>query len=374
MRMARGCGTLLWRFMVIFSFIVNFVLVLVLVGAGLFIFQIKNEIAQPLVQGLHSTAVGLDEATIDWTIPVRDTLIIDELLVPINADTITSEVTQIGDAPVGNIIPGETVVTLTRPVPISITGAFIDAGNLQLTNATVNITLPEGTRLPVALDLEVALREAEIPVDLDVRAIIPLRDTQLHDPFETLGLLFEPLAIGLHNLPNNFGEGGDFLGQILGGEPIPEMLLATDGSGFNPDPYDPWPGYTRTAGVGYDLFGIPFPDGNPVYDTGLIVPGGIPALDAQIPRRSEFYEDDLSPAERNAQQVEDLSENPEIPADTWDGSMEANYEVIEDAPPPPQPTEPDTTTDLGAQAAPAVGGSDASAEEGGGILPTPSSP
>ncbi len=359
---------LIWRFMVIFSFIVNFVLVLVLVGAGLFIFQIKNEIAQPLIQGLHSTAVGLDEATIDWTIPVDAQLPIS-LNVPINAGTISSQVTQIGDTPVQNIIPGETVVTLTRPVPISITGAFIDAGNLQLTNATVNITLPEGTRLPVALDLAVQL-DTEIPVELDVRAIIPLRDTQLHDPFETLALLFEPLAIGLHNLPNNFGEGGDFVGQILGGEPIPDLLLATDGSGFNSAPYDPWPGFTQTAGVGYTLFDVPFPPGNPIYDTGIVVPGGIPGLDAALPRRSEYY-DGTTPEEINEERTAELEQNTAIPADTWNGAMEENYDVAE--PVPVGGSTDGTTTTLESQS---VNGDEQppTDEHEDVILPTPTSP
>ena len=58
----------------IFSFIVNIILVCVLLVLGLLIFQIKNNIADPLVGGLHGSFVGLDEATIDWTIPVRDTI------------------------------------------------------------------------------------------------------------------------------------------------------------------------------------------------------------------------------------------------------------------------------------------------------------
>jgi hypothetical protein len=142
MRALRGIGKFIWRFMVVFSFIVNLVLVVVLIAAGIFIFEIKNNVADPLVQGLHSTAMGLDQATIDWTIPVRDTLGID-LQVPINANTITSQVTEINGEAV-EPIAGETVVTLTRPVPIVITGAFINSNDLTLRNATVNITLPPG--------------------------------------------------------------------------------------------------------------------------------------------------------------------------------------------------------------------------------------
>ena len=59
MRLLRGIGKWFWRFMVIFSFIVNFVLIVILLLAGLFIFQIKDQVADPLIGGLHSTAVGL---------------------------------------------------------------------------------------------------------------------------------------------------------------------------------------------------------------------------------------------------------------------------------------------------------------------------
>ncbi|HRF93941.1 MAG TPA: hypothetical protein PLZ51_02040, partial [Aggregatilineales bacterium] len=78
--MLRAIGLFIWRFMVIFSFIVNIILVLVLVVAGLFIFHIKAQVAQPLVAGLHSSFVGLDNATIDWTIPVRDTIILNTVI------------------------------------------------------------------------------------------------------------------------------------------------------------------------------------------------------------------------------------------------------------------------------------------------------
>jgi hypothetical protein len=326
MRILRGIGRWLWRFMIIFSFIVNFILVLVLLLAGLFIFEIKNQVADPLIGGLHSTAVGLDEATIDWVIPVRDNLGI-ALVVPINENTITSEVREINGQPVVPIT-GETIVTLTRDVPITITNALIQSNDLTLRNATVNITLPANTQLPVALNLEVGL-EAEIPVSLDVRAVIPLQQTQLHDPIQQLALLFEPLAIGLYNLPNDFNQAGDFVGQIWNGAPLDTLLLAEDGTGFNPEAYDAWTGFSSTAGYNYPLFTEQYPPQLLPLQTGIVVPGGIPALDALLPRRAELYANDNTPQDVNAQAVENLQTDPNINPATYNGDFSNYYDNIQ---------------------------------------------
>ena len=46
MRALKTIGKYLWRFMIIFSFIVNIILVMVLLVLGLTIFDIKKNIAQ----------------------------------------------------------------------------------------------------------------------------------------------------------------------------------------------------------------------------------------------------------------------------------------------------------------------------------------
>jgi hypothetical protein len=265
-------GKWIWRFMIVFSFLVNIILVLVLLLLGLLIFDIKNNVAGPLVTGLHSSFVGLDQATIDWTIPVREDLPIN-LNVPINASTITSQVTTIGGVPVVPIA-GETVVRLTRDVPIQIRGAYITNGGTTVENATVNISLPAGTELPVALDLAINL-STTIPVDLDVRAVIPLEGTQLHDVANNLRLLFEPLARGLENLPNDFGGAAQMVGDALGGRP-PNLLAESQYS------QNPWPGFSQTAGLNYTLADEPWPLANQPVETGIVSVGGIPALDEQL--------------------------------------------------------------------------------------------
>lgn len=329
-------GKFIWRFMVIFSFIVNIVLVLVLVALGLLIFDIKNNIAGPLVTGLHSSFVGLDAATIDWTIPVRDTIPVS-LNVPINANTITSQVTSVGGVPVVPIA-GETVVRLTRDVPIVINGANITSGGLSLTGARVSISLPAGTELPVALDLAVGL-DTTIPVALDVRAVIPLEGTQLHDVAENLRLLFEPLARGLENLPNDFGGAAQMVGDVLSGNP-PNLLAENDYSRY------PWPGFSRTAGLNYTLIDQPVPLPNQPLETGMVPIGGIPALDAQI--RPEVWEAG-GPEEVNARaqmQMRSIGVSAEYyaapPLEVTDETTGATV----DQPTTPQPTTGQTFVDV----------------------------
>jgi hypothetical protein len=358
----RTIGTLLWRFMVIFSFIVNIVLVIVLLLAGLFIFEIKNQVADPLIGGLHSTAAGLGDATIDWVIPVRDTIPV-VLDIPLQTDT---------------------TVVLTSDVPLTVT-ALIDlppilGAVMNDVPATVQLTLPQGLVLPVALDLNVPVNQ-DLDISLDVRAVIPLRETQLIDPINQLGLLFEPLSIGLWNLPDDFSEAGDFAGQILGGDKSLEaLLLSTDGSGFNPDPYDPWTGYSRTAGLNYPLFTETYPLDAQAVDTGIVVNGGIPALDALLPERQAIYASDGNPQTANAQALQNLQSDPNINPATYNGSMAEYYNNVQSS----LPAEGQAPVDNGSQSnvvtpvestpVPATGGQTDSTNTnnaGSGIIPTP---
>lgn len=349
-------GKLIWRFMVIFSFIVNIILLLVLLGLGLLIFDIKNNIATPLITGLHSSFVGLDQATIDWTIPVGFSLPLN-LPVPINANTITSQVTQIGGVPVSPIA-GETVVRLTRDVPIQITGANIVAPGLTLSGATVNISLPAGTELPVALDLAIRV-VSEVPISTDVRAVIPLSQTQLHDVAENLRLLFEPLARIMTNLPDDFGGAAQMVSNLLAGQQ--QNLLVENAYTDNP-----WPGFSRTAGFGYSLFGVPVPASSRPIDTGIVPIGGIPALDAQLPDRSHLYQNGSTPEQVNREAVEQINSRTVIAPAFYNGAVSQVYlgaqnptndsQALPPAPTDEQQTAPPPGGDLGILATPQPGG------------------
>ncbi len=329
MGLLRGIGKGLWRFMVIFSFIVNLILVIVLLALGVLIFEIKNQVAQPLVNGLHSSFVGLDQATIDWTIPVRDTIQV-QLDIPLETDT---------------------VVVLTEPVPLQV-DALIDLPGINAynVNAIVDLELPQGLALPVALDLDVAV-DQPLPIELDVRAVIPLQETQLHDVADNLRLLFEPLARGLVNLPSDFGEAGQMVGDALRGNP-PNLLSDEPEYVQNP-----WPGYSITAGVGYELYDEPVPDENRPIETGIVPTGGIPALDEQL--RPEIYNAG-GPVDVNIQAKANLAAG-NIPNESYDGSIGG---VIADAIKNTPPLE---------EAGNATGGPETPPGTGGdlGIIPTP---
>ncbi|MBI1277276.1 MAG: hypothetical protein GC179_04020 [Anaerolineaceae bacterium] len=295
MRALKAIGKYFWRFMIVFSFIVNIILVVVLLVLGLTIFDIKKNIAQPLIEGLHSSFVGLNNATIDWTIPVHDTIHVDraqaqlDTSIPIN-------------------VP-ETVVTLTQPVPLTVSANIVAPG-LTVTGASVNLTLPAGTRLPVSLGFDLPVQQAatvslDVPVDLNVRAVIPLNQTQIHDPVENLRLLFEPLVRALGNLPDNFDQVGPFASQLLSGN-APNLMAET------PYSQHPWPGYSTTAGTNYTLSTAPIPNDNLPTNTGIVPIGGIPLLDALI--RPELYQNGSTPASMNTQTVTNLQNAGVVPA------------------------------------------------------------
>jgi hypothetical protein len=267
----RGLGKWFWRFMVIYSFIVSIVLVIVLAVLLLLIFDIKRNIAQPLVGGLHSSFIGLNEATIDWTIPVRGEIPLD-LNIPLQT---------------------QTIVTLSQDVPLTLEARITFNGELVPT--TVFLSLPAGTELDVFLDLIVPV-QTTVPVSLDVRAVIPLQATQLHDVATNLRLLFEPLAVGLYNLPEDFGEAIDLAGDVLAGDA--DLL---DGPRGNAYLAQAWPGFSTAAGYGYDDLMAESVGLNQPVTTGIVPIGGIPALDQQLEERQYIYQAAQSPQEFNAQ-------------------------------------------------------------------------
>lgn len=248
MQRAKNFWNAFKNFAIIFSFIVNFTLILVILFLLVLIWQIKTGIAEPLIDGLHTSFVGLDKATIDRVIPVRDELDIAFTL-PLQQST---------------------TVVLTEAVPLQV-NALIDLPGINAynVNAAVNLQLPAGLRLPVALDLEVPVNQT-IPVSLDVRAIIPIEETQLHDPIENLRRTLQPFVNALDRLPNNEEEGREFLGElangVLGRGPMPDVLTPTERG------LEAWPGYSITAGEGY-VWPEDTPS-QPGQSTG-IVPGGL---------------------------------------------------------------------------------------------------
>jgi hypothetical protein len=288
MKVLKAVGTILKNFFIVFSFIVNIILVAVILVLAATLFDIKNNIVTPLITGLHSSFVGLDEATIDWTIPVRDSIPV-VLDIPLQTNT---------------------VVTLTDNVPLFVQAAITLPGGGGNLSATVNLTLPQGLELPVALDLNVPVNQ-ELPVALDVRAVIPVSETQLHDPIDNLRLTFEPIVRALYNLPNNYADAVSMASAWLSAQGV--NLLAE-----NAYSVDPWPGFNETAGLNYPFGNEPLPIANQPLVTGIVPVGGIPALDQQL--RPDLYANGGSPQAANAAAQAQMNAVG-IPAHVYDGSF-----------------------------------------------------
>lgn len=186
-------------FAIIFSFIMNFVLLLVLLIVGGLIIPIVNDIVEPIVGGLNDSFVDMSEATIEQEITIDTTM------------------------PISFTLPleQETIVTLTEPVPMSVSAQFTLPGGGGSINGQVNLTLPDGLELPVFIDTDVAV-DQEIPVQMTVPVEIPLAETELGGPFFTLRALFEPLNELLTNLPSSNEElTTRVTDEVLGRTPTP---------------------------------------------------------------------------------------------------------------------------------------------------------
>jgi hypothetical protein len=209
---------------IIFSFVVNLVLVIVVVLLLAFIFQIKRDVLDPLVGGLHENFIGLDEAIIEYPIKVSDAI-------PVKFDVAVDD-TMLIDF----MLPlnQTTDVVLQAPVPLQANASFNLPGGGGTINGTVSLNLPPGLVLPVSLNMDVPVNQIipvnlnvpvdeMVPVNLIVDARIPLNQTQLHTPFFRLRMLLEPYAALLQNLPDSWG---DFIGWVGGGG-LSTDLMAT---------------------------------------------------------------------------------------------------------------------------------------------------
>jgi hypothetical protein len=167
-------------FAIIFSFVVNFILVIVLLIAGPLILPIVSDIAVPIVDDLDRSFVEMGDAQIVRTIQVDDQLGISFTL-PLEDQT--------------NVVLAEDV-RLLRPATV------LFPGNASVIFGQVDLVLPAGTILPVHLQLDVPVSQT-VPVKLAVQVEIPLEETDLGTPFERLEARFGPLNQLLTSLPSS---------------------------------------------------------------------------------------------------------------------------------------------------------------------------
>jgi len=171
------------NFAIIFSFIVNFVLILVLLFSPGPIFTIKAQVAEPLLVDLDSAFAALGETNIQTTINIEDTMpVVFTLPLAQNTD-----------------------VVLTEAVPLKAPATFSLPGGGGEINGDVHLDLPVGMALPVNLNMRVPV-STTIPVIMEVEVNIPLAEAGMGPAIDQLRMVFSPITGFLQSLPNSVQE------------------------------------------------------------------------------------------------------------------------------------------------------------------------
>lgn len=176
------------NFALVFSFLVNLLLVIVILLLLPLVLPFLNEGVKPLVSGLNTSFEEMNQASIKRTIRVDDSVPIDFVL-PLNAQT---NVTLTQQVPL-------------REIPATFNLTYMTLGNGGVIEGTVSLDLPSGLSMPVNINMDVPV-DNEIPVNLAVDVDIPLRETELQQPFNRLQNIFGPLSEQLDKLPDSYEE------------------------------------------------------------------------------------------------------------------------------------------------------------------------
>ena len=175
----RHFGAAFKNFAIIFSFIVNIILVLVLLISPFPALVIVNGFVEPLLGDLDNAFAALGDTKIETNVDLQQPLDI-QFDLPLEQDT--------------NVV-------LTEPVPLQANATFFLPGGGGAINGTVSLSLPEGMELPVSLSLLVPV-ETTIPVTMDVPVEIQLDEAGMGPAIEQLRGVFEPLNEMLDQLPD----------------------------------------------------------------------------------------------------------------------------------------------------------------------------
>lgn len=194
---------------IVFSFTVNFILVLALLLVGMptlrLALALNAGLAQPILRDLDAAFVQLGQSTIDTTIPIDEPIAIQFHLpldqeLPINFPL---------------SIDQDTVVTLRQPVPLyHLPAQFTLPSGGGVINGSVSLSLPAGVRLPIHLSMVVPVSQTipvqltvpvseTVPVQMDVPVAIPLGKAGLDPAVQELRSVFWPLQSQLEELPDD---------------------------------------------------------------------------------------------------------------------------------------------------------------------------
>ncbi|MDD2922094.1 MAG: hypothetical protein PHQ36_07385 [Anaerolineales bacterium] len=167
-------GPVFWTFASVLSLSVNVILVVIL----LFVFNALRKahltdvtaLGPNLLGGLYTNFEKMDAAHITTNIPVETTI-------PVKFDLQLNQRTE---------------VELSQNVTITNAFVTVNTGGLNINRAAATVTLPQGTILPIILNLTVPV-DTTVQVALNVAVDIPLEQTQLHEPFVGLREVVAPL-------------------------------------------------------------------------------------------------------------------------------------------------------------------------------------
>jgi hypothetical protein len=169
-------GPIFWTIASVISLLVNIGTVVALIWVVQLLGGTKATLAfaqgqaNGLLGGLYNNFVKMDAASIKTTIHV-------EKEIPVQFSLNVS---------------GPTDVTLSRDVVITGALVTVNTGGLNINRARADIVLPAGTVLPITIQNLVVPVDQKVLAVLDVPVNIPLRDTELHDPFVGLQKVVEP--------------------------------------------------------------------------------------------------------------------------------------------------------------------------------------
>jgi hypothetical protein len=181
-------GPPFWTIASVLSLTINVILIIVLL---VFWLNLRNlninigsvmDIGSGLLGGLYTNFEKMDRAHITTTIPVETTI-------PVKFDLQLNQ---------------QTNVVLSQDVTINNALVTVKTGGLNIVNALTTIVLPQGTTLPIVLNLTVPVDKI-VPVSLKVEVDIPLEQTQLHEPFSGLQEVVKPFYCMLNPAALNLG-------------------------------------------------------------------------------------------------------------------------------------------------------------------------
>jgi hypothetical protein len=195
---------------ILFSFVVNFILVIVLlvvtIPALKMVFDLKTGLVEPLLSDLDSAFVGLGEASVNTTVQINEQI-------PIQFELPLSQT-----MPINFQLPlnQTTNVVLQQSVPLyGLPAQFNLPGGGGVINGYVSLSLPAGMALPVSLNMIVPVSQTipvqmnvpvnqTVPIQMAVPVHITLGEAGLDPVVSELRGALQPVKLQIESLPDGF--------------------------------------------------------------------------------------------------------------------------------------------------------------------------